>query len=77
VVSFGAEPAPLDREPVQHVVPGDAREVEALEERRHLGAEVGEVHVVDEVVEGPEDAEGAGRVDRLPAWLYESPRRKL
>ena len=38
--------------------------VEALEEGLDLGAEVGEVHVVDEVVEGPEDADRAGRVER-------------
>ena len=38
--------------------------VEALEERLDLGAEVGEVHVVDEVVEGAEDPDRAGRVER-------------
>ena len=38
--------------------------VEALEERLDLRAEVGQVHVVDEVVERPEDAEGAGRLER-------------
>ena len=35
-----------------------------LEERLDLGAEVGQVHVVDEVVERAEDAEGAGRLER-------------
>ena len=34
--------------------------VEALEQGRGLGAEVGEVHVVDEVVERPEDADRRG-----------------
>ena len=38
--------------------------VEALEQRLDLRAEVGQVHVVDEVVERPEDAEGPGRVER-------------
>src|ERR1700709_2909877 len=37
---------------------------EALEDRLDLWAEMGQVHVVDEVVEGAEDAEGAGRVER-------------
>ena len=38
--------------------------VELLEERLDLGVEVGEVHVVDEVVEGAEDPEGAARLQR-------------
>ena len=38
--------------------------VELLEDRLDLRAEMGEVHVVDEVVERPEDAEGAGRLER-------------
>ena len=38
--------------------------VEPLEEGLDLGAEVGQVHVVDEVVEGAEDADRAGRVER-------------
>jgi len=38
--------------------------VEALEEGRDLGAELGEVHVVDEVVEGPKDTDGPGRLQR-------------
>ena len=38
--------------------------VELLEERLDTRVEVGEVHVVDEVVEGAEDPEGAARLER-------------
>ena len=54
--------APVDQE--RGAGGAHARIAQRLEEGLHLGREVGHVHVVDDVVGGPEQAERAGRLER-------------